>query len=150
MSYDARKIANWFISRSARDNKKVSIMTLLKLTYIAHGWHLEMFNRPLFPNRIEAWKYGPVIRDVYNDFRNQGVTVSSGIPNYDDDLDEGTKSFLEQIYTIYGSMNAYQLSDLTHVKGGPWQLATMMGGNHAPIPDDLIKQHYVLKRPVGG
>lgn len=125
-------------------------MTLLKLTYIAHGWHLEMFNRPLFPNRIEAWKYGPVIRDVYNDFRNQGVTVSSGIPNYDDDLDEGTKSFLEQIYNIYGSMHAYQLSDLTHVKGGPWQLATMMGGNHAPIPDDLIKQHYVLKRPVVG
>ena len=150
MSYDARKIANWFISRSARDNKKVSIMTLLKLTYIAHGWHLEMFNRPLFPNRIEAWKYGPVIRDVYNDFRNQGVTVSSGIPNYDDDLDEGTKSFLEQIYNIYGSMHAYQLSDLTHVEGGPWQLATMMGGNHAPIPDDLIKQHYVLKRPVVG
>ncbi len=54
--------------------------------------------------------------------------------------------FLEQIYNIYGNLSAFQLSDLTHVPGGPWDIASKVGGNYAQIPNDLIKQHYQTKR----
>ncbi|AVW92216.1 Panacea domain-containing protein [Celeribacter baekdonensis] len=64
MAYDARQIANWFVVRAQREGRTLSIMSLLKLTYIAHGWHLEMQEVPLFSNRIEAWQYGPVIPEV--------------------------------------------------------------------------------------
>jgi uncharacterized phage-associated protein len=56
------------------------------------------------------------------------------------------ESLLEQVYTIYGSLSAFQLSNLTHVPGGPWDIATKTGGNYALIHDDLIKQHYKVKR----
>lgn len=147
MAYDARQIANWFVTRSQRDGKMLSIMSLLKLTYIAHGWHLETQNTPLFSNRVEAWQYGPVVPDVYRDFRRQGINVSdpvTTVPNAP--FAKQDEEFLEQIYNIYGRLAAFQLSEITHVPGGPWDIATKTGGYYAPIPDELIKQHYVLKR----
>lgn len=142
MTYDARQVANWFVNRAQREGRSLSIMSLLKLTYIAHGWHLETQNEPLFPNRIEAWKYGPVIPDVYNAFRQQGVTVSQPVAVPAVNLSADDESLLDQVWNIYGSLSAMRLSDMTHVAGGPWAVATQMGGNYARIPDELIKQHY--------
>lgn len=144
--YDARQIAGWFVDRAKSEGKTLSIMSLLKLTYIAHGWHLEMRNRPLFPNPIQAWKYGPVIPDVYNEFRHNGINVNipsgsnSGVIQPDD------ASLLEEIFKIYGNLEPFQLSDITHVDGGPWDIATKAGGYYAQIPNELIRQHYVAKR----
>lgn len=145
--YDARQIANWFILRANQDgNKKLSIMQLLKLVYIAHGWHLEMREEPLFQNRIEAWQYGPVIPDVYSAFRHQGISVTGAVPVEPAQFSPNDEEFLEQVYQIYGSLAPFQISDLTHVPGGPWDIATKAGGYYAPIPNELIKQHYVQKR----
>ena len=43
-------------------------MRLQKLLYYAQGWHLAAFGRPLFVGRIEAWKHGPVVKEVYPRF----------------------------------------------------------------------------------
>lgn len=147
MTYDARQVANWFVTRAQREGKSLSIMSLLKLTYIAHGWHLETQNAPLFGNRIQAWQYGPVIPEVYNDFRSQGVAVNRTVATVPQCVfDPQDETLLEQIWNIYGGLSAFQLSDLTHVSGGPWDIATKTGGYYAPIPDELIRQHYVMKR----
>lgn len=145
-TYDARQIVNWFIDRSMREGRPLSIMSLLKLAYIAHGWNLEIRNQPLFSNRIEAWQYGPVIPDVYRTFRPQGVTPTHVDINHPADISEADRQFLEEIYSIYGKMTPFRLSQLTHEPGGPWETATKWGGWYAPIPDDLIKSHYVSKR----
>lgn len=146
MQYDARQIANWFVSRAQRDGKTLSIMSLLKLTYIAHGWHLETQHEPLFSNRIEAWQYGPVIPDVYRDFRKQGISVTAPVMAPSFEATPEDESLLEQVWDIYGKLAPFQLSELTHVSGGPWDIATQTGGYYAPIPNELIKQHYDMKR----
>ena len=147
MTYDARQISNWFIERAVSDGRALSIMSLLKLVYIAHGWNLEMKNQPLINNRIEAWQYGPVIPDVYKSFRPQGVAVKSTDASFPSNaITKEDKDFLEQIYNIYGKMSPFRLSELTHEPGGPWEIATSWGGNYAPIPDELIRSHYVSKR----
>lgn len=146
LSYDARQIANWFITRAAQDGRALSIMSLLKLAYISHGWHLEMRGQPLFENRIEAWQYGPVIPDVYNEFRPQGVNATQIAPTFSAPNDVPTSELLEQIYQIYGKMSPFQLSELTHVPGGPWETARKWGGWYAEIPNDLIHSHYITKR----
>ncbi|MGV6802128.1 MAG: Panacea domain-containing protein [bacterium] len=146
MTYDATQIANWFVKRTHQDGNTMSIMSILKLTYIAHGWYLESKKSPLFSNRIEAWQYGPVIPDVYNAFRSQGINVSKPVREHSSQISNADEEYLERIYDIYGNLSAFQLSDLTHVVGGPWDIATKTGGYYAPIPDELIKQHYVHKR----
>ena len=146
MTYDARQIANWFVARAAEDGRTLTIMSLLKLVYIAHGWHLEMHSKPLFNNKIEAWKHGPVIPDVYYEFRPQGINASKVDPDFDIPKDLALTDFLEQIYTIYGSMSPFRLSDLTHTPGGPWETATSLGGWYATIPNEIIQSHYIIKR----
>lgn len=147
MAYDARQIANWFVERAGREQQSLSIMSLLKLTYIAHGWHLEIRKgAPLFENRIEAWRYGPVIPDVYNSFRKQGVTLKEPLHGYAAELDEKDSRLLEEVWAIYGAMSPFKLSDLTHEVGGPWHIASQMGDNYALIPDELIQKHYEMKR----
>lgn len=146
MLYDARQITNWFIQRSLAEGRSLSIMSLLKLTYIAHGWRLEMQNQPLFRNRIEAWQHGPVIPDVYKTFRPQGLTPKTMDTDYPLPTDQADVSFLEEIYKIYAHLSPFKLSELTHVRGGPWETARQWGGWYAEIPDDLIKSHYIGKR----
>lgn len=146
MAYDARQIANWFIQRAAADGKTLSIMSLLKLTYIAHGWHLEMRKKPLISNAIQAWQYGPVIPEVYNAFRQKGVDVNSQLAGYAPFVTAEDDDLLQQIWNIYGGMSAFRLSDITHEQGGPWQIATSTGGAYAPITNDLIQKHYEMKR----
>ena len=145
---DARQIANWYLLRAFRDGLKPSVMTLLKLTFIAHGWHLAMRGQPLFGNRIEAWRYGPVIPEVYHAFRQQGIYPASHLHNYPTEVEPQCENLLEQVHKIYGHMSPARLSELTHVAGGPWHIATQVGGNYAYIPNDLIKLHYVNKRLV--
>lgn len=143
MTYDARQVANWFVTRAQRDGRTLSVMSLLKLTYIAHGWHLESQSAPLFDNRVEAWQYGPVIPDVYSDFRRQGLTVGRPVTSVPQcDFDPADESLLEQVWKIYGALPAFRLSDLTHVAGGPWDVASRMGGHYARIPNELIAGHY--------
>lgn len=144
--YDARQIANWFVNRAKKENRQMSIMQLLKLVYIAHGWHLEMRKSPLIANKIEAWKYGPVIPDVYRAFRSQGVNVTTPVPDHSTEIAPSDAHLLEQIYSLYGNMPALRLSDITHEAGSPWDVATRNSGYFAPISDDLIQAHYEEKR----
>lgn len=146
MPYDAHQIANWFIDRAKRDKRSLSIMSILKLVYIAHGWNLELKNAPLFHNRIEAWQYGPVIPEVYKSFRRQGIYVDELLMIPSATFAPADVHLLEQIYDIYGELEPFQLSDLTHIPGGPWDIAIKSGGTRAVIPDELIRQHYVAKR----
>lgn len=146
MIYDARQIANWFIQRALQDGRSLSIMSILKLAYIAHGWRLEILGRPLFHNRVEAWQHGPVIPDVYNRFRTQGITPRQLDPEHPAPVDQQDISFLEEIYQLYGNMSPFKLSELTHVPGGPWESARNIGGWYAPIPDNIIRDHYIAKR----
>jgi uncharacterized phage-associated protein len=145
--YDARQIAAWFVDRAQRDGRTLTIMQLLKLIYIAHGWHLETTGgTPLIRNKVEAWKFGPVIPDVYNAYRPQGIHAHTTIQGFPPVVGEHAASILEYAYRTYGQMSAERLSDLTHEPGGPWELATRRYGYFAPITDDLILPHYQMKR----
>lgn len=121
-------------------------MSLLKLAYISHGWFLALHDRPLFHNPIEAWKFGPVVPDIYFSFKKQGKIPRQKIDTKKNMIDGMIDDFLEQIYFIYGSMPAFKLSKLTHVTGGPWDITRKLGGFYTPIPDELIKQHYLSKK----
>ena len=44
-----------------RKDIETTVMHILKLTYLAHGWMLGFHKRPLIKEPIEALIYGPVI-----------------------------------------------------------------------------------------
>ena len=143
MAYNACQVANWFIKRARRDGRTLSVMSILRLTYIAHGKYLAKMDAPLFRDSIQAWRHGPVIVNVYRAFRKQGMEVSNLLPGMQDIEDRSDTELLEKIWEEYGSLWPFKLSQLTHVSGGPWDIAVEIGGWYAPISNKLIRQHYV-------
>ncbi len=49
--------------------RTLSTVKLQKLVYYSQAWHLVWEDRPLFPERIEAWANGPVVPDLYREHR---------------------------------------------------------------------------------
>ena len=53
-------------------NKKVvtdlTNLKLQKLLYCAYGVHLALFSEKLFNDQIQAWKLGPVVPIIYQEF----------------------------------------------------------------------------------
>ena len=71
--FDSRVIANHFIRLAEVDSQSMSIMRILKIVYLVHGWTLAIQDRPLVNEFVQAWQYGPVIPGFYYSFRPYGV-----------------------------------------------------------------------------
>lgn len=142
---DAIFIADELLKIAKRHNKSMSPMKLMKLTYIAHGWALALLDRDLFQNRIEAWRYGPVIPDLYHATKRFGGNEIS-LDMIDDEqpshLDDETRAFLEDVWNKYGHLDAIALSNLTHQPGTPWEKVYNPRERNTEIPDSLIRTHY--------
>ena len=145
MAYFAAQIANDFIRRGVEDGVNVDPLKIQKLVYLAHGWHLAFV----------AWKYGPVVPDLYREFRGLGnssikeqVCIPVGAPF----LDERTKSLLAQVWQKYGRISGIELSALTHQQGYAWEMARRgnSGGWNSPdIPNDWIKDEFQRRLAKG-
>ena len=135
-------------------------MSLLKLIYFAHGWHLAKYDRPLVKNRFEAWKHGPVVRVVYDCFEEAGdrpikeratrfdpISATRRLADYALDSDE--RRFLQQIFDAYAHLHAFRLSHLTHEPGSPWdQVWNGKDGSTNPgmrLTDESIQAHFMRR-----
>lgn len=161
--HDARAIANFFLDRAEVRGMKLSIMTLLKVLYFAHAWHLAKEDKPLIAQPFEAWDYGPVNRVVYDQFKTFGKNpINTRAVSFDPAqakflpthyrLDADTEKFLTNIFDYYSQFHAYKLSDLTHEKGSPWDVIWAAAATRAVpgmyIPNDLIASWFRQRQEV--
>jgi uncharacterized phage-associated protein len=145
MATNARAVANEFIRLAEAEGKPLTPLQLIKLTYIAHGWMLALYQRPLIFDRIEAWKYGPVIPDLYRALRDYGsgnVTAPLREAMRSTPLDAEERDLVRQVYERYGKKNGILLSRLTHQPGTPWHTTWEEGSIGRGISNDLIAEHY--------
>jgi len=145
MAVPARVVANEFIRLARADGRALTPLQIIKLVYIAHGWMLALYQRPLISDEVEAWKYGPAIPSLYHALKKYGsgaVTGTIGGSFFESsDLDDDEKDVIEQVYGEYGHLNGIQLSRITHSPGTPWH-ETWTGQPNELIPNDLIAEHY--------
>ena len=72
MKTNALSVANYFVELANKEGKPIHLLGLIKRVYIAHGFALALLRRGLLDRRfdkVEAWKYGPVIPSVYHSFK---------------------------------------------------------------------------------
>lgn len=121
-------VANEFINLARKDGRYFTPMQLLKLVYIAHGWMFGFFNKPLIDDDIEAWKYGPVIPNLYQavkKYGNRPIDEAISLPLWEriqgqQSLDEEEQKVVKFVYKKYGHFDGIQLSMLTHQNDTPW------------------------------
>lgn len=136
-------VADRFLTLAKARGKLFTPMQLLKLVYIAHGWMLGLYGRPLIQDKVEAWQYGPVIPKLYNAIRHfKSDPVVGPLGRETPDLSPVAESVIAQTLEIYGDKTGPALSRLTHMPGGPWDTVYERGDFGTNIPNDIIEDHY--------
>jgi uncharacterized phage-associated protein len=152
--YDARIIANYFLELGSRDRIPLDPLKIQKLVYLAHGWHLAFFGRPLILQSVEAWRYGPVVQSLYSefrDFRACPITRPAYAAENTATLDAQTKSFLENVWQTYRQYSPVQLSMITHEPGYAWDLTmrNSQAWGSPVIPNDVIADEFRRRKQQG-
>ncbi len=123
-----------------------SHMKLQKLLYYMQGYHVGALAQPLFPEAIEAWEHGPVVREVWYRFNKYGADdipqdVVNEIPFRGSAITTDYQlSLLNWVYDTYGRYTAAQLRDRTHHEM-PWEKAYVNGTGNV-IPLTLLQRHF--------
>lgn len=148
--HDARAIANHILDMAKEQGRDITVMQLLKLIYIANGWSWALLGKQLVRDPVEAWQYGPVYPEVYNDFnqfgskpiRDKRSAMLDGALPYSCRLTDKEHELLNGVVKHYGKLHAFRLSDMTHKPGTPWSQTNEDKGAFAEIPQKLIKSHF--------
>ena len=118
----AHDIAAYILKRRG----EMSAMKLEKLLYYSQAWTLVWLEHPLFPEKIEAWANGPVVRKIYALHRKE-FSVSTWPSGDAESLDSGERRSVDSVLSFYGDRSAQYLSDLTHMED-PWKRARAEAG----------------------
>lgn len=101
------------------EGEPMTAMRLHKLLYYCQGWHLAWYGRPLFADRIEAWKYGPVVPAVYDLPWGKGKEPITD-PGSPANLSRRERAVVDQVWGHYCRFSACGLRDKTHDEP-PWK-----------------------------
>lgn len=158
--YTPIEIADFFLKKGLQSNTVITPLKLIKLVYIAHGWHLGFLDQPLFKENVQAWKYGPVIPIVYYACNSYGNKPIKELISYENNIplsaiipDTKTRVLLTKIWERYCHLSGVQLSSLTHQPDTPWDITWNKNDGyqtrHTVIPNKLIEKHYKEKINAG-
>ena len=94
---------------------------LQKLVYYSQAWSLVWDDDALFPEEIEAWANGPVVRELYDTHRRE-YRVSRLANGDADALTPDQRGTVDAVLEFYGDKSSQWLGDLTHMED-PWRAA---------------------------
>ena len=136
--------SNFFIDLALNgENDLITNMRLNKMLYFAQAMSLVKLNAPIYQDEIEAWAYGPVIPSIYNKYKTYGRKEIEEVDgNYTSDCFSSDELEI-LLYTVnsYDKYSTNELVRLTHVKGGPWDVAYNIKNNKI-ISKDEIRNYY--------
>lgn len=150
MAYSASLIAYAFVRKGIESGNYVTQMKLQKMVYFAHGYHLAKFGEPLVEEKFQAWKYGPVIPDLYRDYKMFGdapifepdLIVKSPSINDLNGLCDSAKESIDYTWEVTKNLTASQLSKWSHAENSPWDNAYIPGVESIQIQNNDIQDYF--------
>lgn len=119
----AQDVGRYFLYLANQEKKPITNKKLQKLVYYAQAWSLVLNNKKLFSEPIEAWVHGPAVRSLYVQYKRFGFEPIVEEVNSDTlKVSDNAKELLDNVWKIYGKMDAGYLEMLTHSEK-PWQEA---------------------------
>lgn len=150
--YSAKELANYILDVAKSRGISLSNMALNKLVYFAYEHALLSKGRKLTNAKIEAWDHGPVIREIYGEFKKYGSSSIEGratrynpasdqlelvVPN----ISEEDRDLVEEAIAPLIQLPAFVLRELSHDINSPWAMVRGHSAISNPgmqITDDLI------------
>lgn len=148
--YDYHLIPDYYISLSNETQNLITNLKLQKLMYYTQAWHLAITDSRLFNGVFQAWVHGPVMVELYNEYRNfkwnpiERKDLGHGsLDRLRNRIDEQTLEFIDQIVDEYFGMSAYELERLTHMEE-PWRKARVGLSDDQPS-NEIIKDEWMIE-----
>ena len=157
--YKAIEISKWFLAKNNAEHKinagdgeyeGISPLKMQKLLYYAQGIHLALHDIPLFDDPILAWPHGPVVNEVYQHYKGFGGNVIAHVFTETDEIildtienDPLAHESLELTYANFAIYTAWQLRNMTHEKGSPWEVVYNSGKGNCEIEQSDIKEYFL-------
>lgn len=127
-------------------NWSVSNLKLQKLLYLAHMFHLGKYNKPLISGRFEAWEYGPVQPEIYQEVKIFGSSPVGNIFRFFQDIEEGTEvELIDEAVKSLGDSPPGKLVAMTHWEKGAWASNYSSGARGIIISNEQIREEYLAR-----
>jgi uncharacterized phage-associated protein len=112
----ASRVAECFLFLSGQQTEcDITPLKLQKLLYYAEGLSLALRGKSLFSDPILAWRYGPVVRDVYKEYEYAGRHSIPCIADIDEsNIPEDDFNIIKTTMQFYGEYSAERLVQMTH------------------------------------
>jgi uncharacterized phage-associated protein len=143
---NALDVSKYILSLPVKDKGYViSNLTLQKLLYYCQGYYLGYTGERLFAESVEAWEHGPVVNNVYDEYKKY---KKDSIPSEILTLNDKKKYSREQIAIInfvfkqYSVYSAHELREMTHNES-PWKKVYKPGKEHLIIKDKHLKAFFI-------
>ena len=134
-------------------------LKLEKLVYMCYADYLCDTGCKLFEDKILAYKYGPIVKSVYDKYRKSGDSLlgsedDSFVYDETDKLmpirsrilssSNGVKKIISIDKTLkkYGKYSASELVNITHKKLSPWSCVVIDNSFSKEIDDDFIIKYH--------
>ena len=121
-NHKAIEVARLFLYWANQEGEVITNLKMQKLLYYAQAWHLVNFHKPLFTDKIEAWKLGPVVQQVYQKFKVHGprpIAYQDHKGAEESIFERKSLDFLKEFYGIYIKVPAHDLVNMSHSER-PW------------------------------
>lgn len=137
----ATDIAEAVLCIAKRRGIRIDSLKLQKLLYFAQALSLVRNNKRIFRNLILAWKHGPVVRSVYNQYKHSGKKhLHCSHEAIVDSLTKKDVQVIEDTLETFKNYTGGQLTDITH-KHRPWKDVFEEDKNKQITPKRL-KEYY--------
>lgn len=147
--YTAMQIAKWFLAENKirmfeGDSEYLTHLKLQKLLYYAQGCYLAIKDEaPLFEEDILAWQHGPVVNEVYQEFKSCGSEPIVFDEEYDTaEIDAETQAILKEVFDVFGQYSAWKLRQMTHEET-PWKITPPNEVIDPQIIKEYFKKEYI-------
>lgn len=140
----ADEVADYFIALAHERGEAITNLKLQVLLYYAQAWSLALCDRPLFPEKFEAWIYAPTIPSVHCRFKEYSfhpLPAPAAVP----DLPPEDAGFLDEIASRYLALDEWTLHMMSR-REDPWRRAR--GGlpadapSHAELSEDVMRAYF--------
>ena len=155
--YNVLDICRYVINYSNEKGYGISNLKLQKLLYFIQAYFLLTINKPCFRENIEAWNFGPVIREAYMEYKMYGGLDIPYMDSYlvmdeknlwnlkrvsvnTDMILKKHKEMINMVIDKFSLHSATDLVDLTH-RQAPWKNAYAPNKNNI-ITLEAIKEYF--------
>ena len=148
----SRLVARQFVDMADPSHPPLTPLKLIKMTFIAHGWHLGLHRESLIDEDVQAWEHGPVFPDLYEATKLYGDSPVVEVVKSEREkirpprgLKPHEVQVIVELNRAYGDQTGQDLSEMTHMKDSPWDVTVQRHGGVETCPviaRDLIRDHY--------